>query len=370
MSNKILTYKDNAWLAVAAYAETDGEIITKYDQFHNKVGFSNKQLEQFNNRYTVKYQYAENITGFGATLFWDNKLKQHVLAIRGTEPTTFKDILNDAFLGVTGKAYEQEVALEAFYRRVTTSKADGGLGLLGVNEKINLAGHSLGGFLAQVFTSKHQNIVNHTYTYNAPGIDGIWGNIKKLFGLENDNYPNSKITNIVAKDGLSIISSLGINLGSLDIEFPGSSHSSVELANTISFYGLFATIDKDLSIDGITKFYENSNLDDVVNSSVKKISQIFKANLTSNEIQDKIVELTNLINNNYSNLTFNFLTNKSISQLNQSSKPNLYALINLNPFTIEGNLSAYDDIDVKEYSDMFIKKRAELLENDDFRKVA
>ena len=30
----------------------------------------------------------------------------------------------------------------------------------------------------------------------------------------------------------------------------------------------------------------------------------------------------------------------------------------------------FDDIDVKEYSDMFIKKRAEFLENDDFREVA
>ena len=357
MSNKILTYKDNAWLAVAAY-----------NNF--KDDFSVKQLVQFNNRYTVKYQYAENITGFGATLFWDNKLKQNVLAIRGTEPSTFKDILNDAFLGATGKAYEQEVALEAFYRRVTTSKADGGLGLLGVNEKINIVGHSLGGFLAQVFTSKHQNNVNHTYTYNAPGIDGIWGNIEKLFGLENDNYPNSKITNIVAKDGLSLISSLGINLGSLDIEFPGSSHSSIDLANTISFYGLFATIDKNLNIDEITKYYENSNLNDVVSSSVEKISQIFKANLTSNVIQDKIAELTSLVRNNYSNLTFNFLTNKSIPQLNQTSKSNLYALINLNPFSIEGNLPAYGDIDVKEYSDMFVKKRAEILENDDFKKAA
>ena len=163
MSNEIFSYETNAWLAVAAYAKTDGQKIVGEKPLEKTIGFTKSQLEEFNDRFRVDYYYSDNITGIGATLFWDRQTQRHILAIRGTEETSFKDILNDVFLTATGVAYEQEVALEAFYRRISTPASEGGLGLLAPGEKIDVTGHSLGGFLAQVFTSKHEDTVNHTY---------------------------------------------------------------------------------------------------------------------------------------------------------------------------------------------------------------
>ena len=182
MTNEIIKYQLNAWMAVVAYKNFNQTGKTYEEILKEKSGlltessdFTDKQAEEFVKRYQVKYQYADDITGFGATLFWDTEQNKHIVAIRGTEATSFKDILNDAFLGIAGVAYEQEIALESFYTRISTPKSKGGLGLLFTNEKIDVTGHSLGGFLTQVFTSKHQDIISQAHTYNSPGIDGIWG---------------------------------------------------------------------------------------------------------------------------------------------------------------------------------------------------
>jgi len=350
--NSILTYESNAWLAVAAYNNVAGDL-------------TELQAQEFAKRYRVDYQYSENITGFGATLFWDTELQRHVIAIRGTEPTTFKDLLNDVFLG-TGKAYEQEVALEAFYRRLTTSVADGGLGLLSTNTVVDVTGHSLGGFLTQVFTAKHPSIVNQAYTYNAPGLDGVWGNIKALFSASSSTYPNNKITNIAARDGLTFVADIGINFGSQDIEFPNSGHSSVTLANTISFYAVFATIDPNITINEITQFYDTvvQSGKDPVSSSLKALADIFQlSNLP--KVEDMEVKLKKYAtDNSYINLNINFLIDNSASSIATQAKGDkaiLYALTKLNPFAIEGNLPAYTDIDPTHYSEKYLQDRAQYL---------
>lgn len=163
MANKISSYESNGWMAVATYQNLTSIIGKLNDPTYvnilkNSTDFTQEQAEEFAKRYRVDYQYFDDVTGFGATLFWDTEQNKHIIAIRGTEPDSFKDILNDVFLATAGIAYEQEVALEAFYTRISTSKEEGGLGLLSEDEKIDLTGHSLGGFLTQVFVSKHQDI--------------------------------------------------------------------------------------------------------------------------------------------------------------------------------------------------------------------
>lgn len=118
MANEILNYQSNAWMAVATYKDFNQSVKTYEEILKEESGtlvkssdFTDKQAEEFAKRYQVKYQYSDDITGFGATLFWDTEQNKHIVAIRGTEPSSFKDILNDAFLGTTGVAYEQEVAL-------------------------------------------------------------------------------------------------------------------------------------------------------------------------------------------------------------------------------------------------------------------
>ena len=378
MANEILSYESNAWMAVSTYKDlsiimgknhdiSNEQYMLDYQSIlteesgliTKKSDFTQEQAEEFAKRYRVDYQYFDDVTGFGATLFWDIEQNKHIVAIRGTEPDSFKDILNDVFLATAGIAYEQEVALEAFYTRISTSKEEGGLGLLSEDEKIDVTGHSLGGFLTQVFVSKHQDIVNQAYSYNAPGIDGIWGNIKTLFNFE-DNYPNDKITNITAKDGLSLISDLGINLGSIDIEFPGDSHSGVNLANIISFYSIFSLLNETITVNEINNFYYKYSfqINNVEEKVVNELLNIFEIS-SVDKIENNVLNIISSVEN--SNLNLEFLTTKTQTQLQDKTLANLYALENLNPFVIEGDFEVYNNIDVSKYTDQYLEDRATYL---------
>jgi len=153
------------------------------------------------------------LTGFAATLF--EKDGQHVLAIRGTEPTgdqrlydvLIADLQQIGFMGV---ALDQAVSMVNLILRmrepqrntsvlqfewkhtvaplaegipqVTLSLGRGyiylvpsytakGLELIGPNEKIIVTGHSLGGHLAAFAARLFPSVVSEAYTYNAPGFD-------------------------------------------------------------------------------------------------------------------------------------------------------------------------------------------------------
>lgn len=141
MANEILSYESNAWMAVSTYKDlsiimgknhdiSNEQYMLDYQSIlteesgliTKKSDFTQEQAEEFAKRYRVDYQYFDDVTGFGATLFWDIEQNKHIVAIRGTEPDSFKDILNDVFLATAGIAYEQEVALEAFYTRISKNR--------------------------------------------------------------------------------------------------------------------------------------------------------------------------------------------------------------------------------------------------------
>lgn len=78
MANEILTYESNAWMAVATYEDLTSVIGKLNDPTYinilkNSKDFTQSQAEEFAKRYRVDYQYSDNITGFGATLFWDTE---------------------------------------------------------------------------------------------------------------------------------------------------------------------------------------------------------------------------------------------------------------------------------------------------------
>lgn len=139
--------------------------------------------------------------GFSAVLFQQvnalgQPVGQKVLAIRGSEASHWGidylvDAVGVAFLG-TSAGLSQYNSLQNFYLSLIAQ------GKLGVAESIVVAGHSLGGFLAQAFKAKHL-VVSAAYTYNAPGFSvapGIVTNLGpellKLFGLSG-TVPNDKI---------------------------------------------------------------------------------------------------------------------------------------------------------------------------------
>lgn len=49
------------------------------------ANFTSTQADAFINRYELRHQLPNQLSGFSATLFWDKLEEKHVLAIRGTE---------------------------------------------------------------------------------------------------------------------------------------------------------------------------------------------------------------------------------------------------------------------------------------------
>ncbi|CZE48443.1 hypothetical protein [Campylobacter geochelonis] len=282
------------------------------------------------------------------------------MAIAGTNPYEFKDLLNDIYLGVKGKAYEQEISLESFYKNLINN------GVIGKNEQIDVAGHSLGGFLAQIFLSRHKNIVDKTYTYNSPSIGGVVENIKKLFG-DVQNIHSDKVYNIIAKNGPIFTAAAGTHTGK-NVEISQSGHGSIDLANKLSLYAMFIQADSNLNIEDMTKYCDA--IDKSYFSLYKKSIDVFNKILNLKSLGDYRDDIINIKNNLNSTLDIDFLysallVNKNFSSSSLST-PALYALINLNPFIVSNiNSSAYDEIAKfkDEYSTNYIKDKAKMLES-------
>uniref|UniRef100_UPI0025AA2160 DUF6792 domain-containing protein n=1 Tax=Helicobacter bilis TaxID=37372 RepID=UPI0025AA2160 len=138
--------------------------------------FGKTQLQQFFERYDLLKHCPNTDSGFSATLFKDtrkavDKDSQYILSFRGTELSTnkteetIKDLHTDFLLG-TNRHTKQYFDMIDFieikvkpiiYDDITQSYA-----------KMTIVGHSLGGYLAQMFALTYSHLVDKVYTYNAP----------------------------------------------------------------------------------------------------------------------------------------------------------------------------------------------------------
>ena len=110
-------------------------------------------------------------SGFSATLFKDTKADskdlEYTLAIRGTEfkLEQIQDLLNDYYIGTNNsdmnRVIEQYFDMLLFYEETLKPL----LQEKGIT-RINVVGHSLGGYLTQLFVLSYPNIVNEVCTYN------------------------------------------------------------------------------------------------------------------------------------------------------------------------------------------------------------
>ena len=126
--------------------------------------------------------------------------------------------MTDAALlaGFPAKTLTQYQQLQSFYDSLVAS------GAIPPGTQIDVAGHSLGGYLTQAFAANNPNAVDSAVTFNAPGMGGLLGEVSKQLGLmDTTNADFTQITNIVDGDGISIASGLGSQLG-LTIVLPGS----------------------------------------------------------------------------------------------------------------------------------------------------
>lgn len=284
---------------------------------------------------------------------------QYVIAFRGT--AGWADAVVDGIIGLDNinQQYNDAVAFvnEALDRPE-------------INESnLILTGHSLGGILTQQVGAT-QGLTG--YAFNPYGVDRLLSmkpndsldallavalyNIMKLSGLGAPEaaWAKDHILNVSYSDfGLlngDILSNLATEL------------TSGHLGAYIRIYG------EDIGLDGHSMIvlnkaiaHYNEVLEHFADKDFLKLSLAYM----STQSYEKTEAIFNDLDVYHaSGLSFNFLIEDSASEIASAAKGDnavLYALLHLNPFAIEGNLSAYDNLNPDDYSDMFFKDRADYL---------
>ena len=181
--------------------------------FINEPGFHSLSLrtKSFVNRYELLHHVKDtSITGYSSSAFYDSKFNNYAIGFRGTEMSIKDLLITDGMIALFGAALDQIVSLkilkDEIYKSITdhrdkalksvsadknpyssqTSNYDKNTIKLSnpydatchanyaLTPPIVVAGHSLGGHLAQAYCSIYPNDVKELYTFNAPGFGGVW----------------------------------------------------------------------------------------------------------------------------------------------------------------------------------------------------
>ena len=132
--------------------------------FINEKGYHqiSKRTKNFTSRFRLLKHQKNDDEGFSATLFEDTKdNNKRILAFRGTEITP-EDLRADVQL-TTNNIPDQVTSLIYFFM-------DNVIPILKEDEKINICGHSLGGYLTQVCAFTFAEYIDEIYTFNSPGL--------------------------------------------------------------------------------------------------------------------------------------------------------------------------------------------------------
>ena len=151
-----------------AVQEKNGEISQRI--FINEEGYHqiSKRTKNFTSRFRLLKHQKNDDEGFSATLFEDTKdSNKKILTFRGTEITP-GDLKADNQLA-TYRIPTQVNSLINFF-------LDNVIPILKEGEKINICGHSLGGYLTQVCAFTFAEYIDEIYTFNSPGLLSDYAN--------------------------------------------------------------------------------------------------------------------------------------------------------------------------------------------------
>ena len=157
-----ITYNKYIAVKLNPHKQTDEIKVGKLDG-----DFTPNQTQRFFSRYDLLIHQPNTESGFSATLFQNKETKEYTLAIRGTEFNLeqIKDLINDYYIGTNNsdmnRVIEQYFDMLLFYEETLKPL----LQEKGIT-RINVVGHSLGGYLTQLFALSYSHIINEVYTYN------------------------------------------------------------------------------------------------------------------------------------------------------------------------------------------------------------
>ena len=176
--------------------------------FYNNISLRTKS---FVNRYELLHHVKDtSITGYSSSAFYDSKFNNYAIGFRGTEMSIKDLLITDGMIAFFGAALDQIVSLkilkDEIYKSITDHR-DKALKSVSADKNpyssqtsnydkdtiklsnpydatchanyalippIVVAGHSLGGHLAQAYCSIYPSDVKELYTFNAPGFGGVW----------------------------------------------------------------------------------------------------------------------------------------------------------------------------------------------------
>lgn len=159
--------------------------------------FSQKEAEAFEKKFEVVAVYSDGLTsGFQGIALRERALADGEpagfgrtpgriwVAFRGTEEGLGAVLDMRANLQlILSRARVQRASLKDFIESLETSVASGGYGLLTGSTKVNFAGHSLGGHLAQLATMEYPQYLYHTYTFNTANVGGLLTGLLGIVGV-------------------------------------------------------------------------------------------------------------------------------------------------------------------------------------------
>lgn len=380
----INAYSLQAGLAQAAYGTFSGKTIAINELTDTaSVDMSASQAAAFVEKWQVITQSPYSITGFSATVFEEISSGKKYLAIRGTE-LSGNDLTADGLLAsaMPPTLNPQFIALRM---QLDTWLNDPNV-LQGQN--FTVTGHSLGGYLAAAVKQSYAQVTD-AYLYNAPGVNGLLGNLmdalSSALGLSSASTDN--IWNIRGSEGFPVIAGLGYQLGtavSVQTEASGNNHSISVLTDALAIQALYSQLAPNLNQDQLNKLIDAfGSTKDVVGASNSKTLEsaldalrIILQNPGSGKIVldggketavgDRDALYANLKNLQGANLTslantvqLTLLTDKSASDIvamaaNDGAQglATRFALVALNPFVLEGvDYSAFNAGGALERSD-------------------
>lgn len=115
---------------------------------------------------------------------------KHVVSVKGTEPTNFKDLVSDfkIAVGLTNKDKQfknRRKQVKEIYKTIPE------------NHQVNLTGHSLGGSIVTSMMAKSKSIrdkTNQTHTFNTGYTKQLHSELKKDLTKDDRRQLNEKIT--------------------------------------------------------------------------------------------------------------------------------------------------------------------------------
>ncbi|MDH3872442.1 MAG: lipase family protein, partial [Gammaproteobacteria bacterium] len=396
MKTSIEEYYWGSFLSQAAYGDysnitydpsgfgTGDDVKTALmEQGSGEPEFTGEQADTFQDRFKLVAPYYDPDSGFRAALFLDTETNEYTLAIAGTEADeklldiVFADILGIAY---TGQASGQIASMFTFYDQLVTT------GVLTFDTRINVTGHSLGGHLATIFAIYRPLAINQVTTYNGAGIgDGNAGAVRvqldEILGdlqdsLSGGSLEHERITNIYADTGPELVAGLGVLYGSVQPVYiedngPLDNHSIKYLSDALAVYRLFEQLQGDISIGTVSSILqasvsvtaEHSSLEETLNSVARLFGQTLSwsagdADQYRNDLYANISSLETVIAPAAGGLVVTGLVGQDASTLLARANPAVggaiefrYAIQELNPFAVSGDVSLYAAASVDGYLD-------------------